>query len=77
VAYSPDGKRLASGGFDGTVTLWDPVRGEEIVTLRGHSTRVHGLIFSSDGHRLISGSADGTVRIWDGTPQSGRCPPDP
>jgi hypothetical protein len=64
IAFSPDGHRLASGGWDGPVTVWDAGTGQEIRTLKGHVGRVH-VAFSPDGKRLASGGVDGTVRVWD------------
>jgi WD40 repeat protein len=68
MAFSPDGGRLASGGYDHAVRIWDVMSGLELLTLRGHSDVVQSLAFSPDGHLLVSGSKDGTVKIWDGTP---------
>lgn len=65
VAFSSDGKTLASGSFDGTVRLWDVVSGAEHQVLRGHSNRVYCVALSLDGKTLASGSEDNTVRIWD------------
>jgi WD40 repeat protein len=65
VAFSPDGKRLASGSLDQTVRLWDAERGQEVLTLKGHSDPVSAVAFSPDGTRLASASWDKTVRIWD------------
>ncbi len=65
VAFSPDGRRLASASQDQTVKVWDTATGKEILTLRGHTDGVHGVAFSPDGRRLASGGDDGTVRVWD------------
>jgi WD40 repeat protein len=71
LTYSPDGRRLVTGGDDGAVRLWDPFTGEEVLTLRGHQGRVERLAFTHDGRRLVSLGHDGTGRVWDATP-----PPD-
>ena len=67
VAYSPDGKTLASAGDDGTVKLWEGATGKEQATLRGHSREVWSVAYSPDGKTLASGSWDGTVKLWDVT----------
>ena len=64
IAYSPDGKMLASAGLDETVRLWNPKTGENLATLMGHDGLVTGVAFSPDGKTLVSGSGDATVRLW-------------
>ncbi len=65
VAFSPDGRRLASTSWDRTVKLWDAATGAELATLRGHEHEVNGVAFSPDGTTIASASRDGTVRLWD------------
>jgi DNA-binding beta-propeller fold protein YncE len=65
VAYSPDGRRLASAGFVQTVKVWDAGTWQEILTLRGHTNSVYSVAYSPDGRRLASASLDRTVQLWD------------
>ncbi len=70
VAFTPDGKRLATGSGTGIITLWDAESGQEVLTLRGHSGAIVRLTFSADGRFLASSSKDGTVKLWEAaTPQ--------
>ncbi|RYP44524.1 hypothetical protein DL768_009019 [Monosporascus sp. mg162] len=65
VAFSPDGKTLASASADNTVRLWDAATGAQQQTLEGHSDWVNAVAFSPDGKTLMSASTDKTVRLWD------------
>ncbi|MEK6408133.1 MAG: caspase family protein [Acidobacteriota bacterium] len=64
LAFSPDGRMLASGGFDSTIKLWDLSSGRELRTLAGHGGSIVAVDFSSDGRFVVSGSDDGSARLW-------------
>ena len=65
VAFSPDGRTLATSGSNGKVRLWDVMTGKHKRVLTGHRSYVWGVAFSPDGITLASGSADRTVCLWD------------
>jgi hypothetical protein len=67
VAFSPDGRRLASNTDYGTVNVWDALTGQQVLALQGHTGKVSSVAFSPDGRRLASASVDQTIRIWDAT----------
>lgn len=66
VAWSPDGKRLACGSMDGTISVFDVVRGKFLHHLEGHFTAVRSLVYSPiDARVLFSASDDGHVHMYD------------
>jgi WD40 repeat protein len=65
VAFSSDGRWLASGSFDTTVKLWDVKSGRQIRTLSGHANWVNGVTFSHSGKWIASAGGDGLLRLWD------------
>ncbi|MHC4539925.1 MAG: protein kinase domain-containing protein [Planctomycetota bacterium] len=63
-AISPDGRLIASGGWDPPIRIWDLATGTELKLLRGHVDEVCSVAFSPDGKRIVSGSGDKTIRVW-------------
>jgi WD40 repeat protein/serine/threonine protein kinase len=65
VDYSPDGRYILSGSYDGTAKLWDPETGEEIRTFRGHADIVFEVQFSPNGKMAATAGYDNEARVWD------------
>ena len=71
IAFTPDGKILASGSHDSNIKLWNVEIGECLQTLAGHTSSIQSVAFNQDGTILASGSNDKTVRLWN--IQTGEC----
>jgi WD40 repeat protein len=65
LAWSLDGRRIASGSRDNTVQVWDATDGRNVFIYRGHSHFVNTVAWSPDGQHIASGSEDGVVQVWD------------
>ncbi len=65
IAWSPDGRRIATGGNDSSVRIWDGRTGRSQLEILGNAGPVLSVDWSPDGERLLTGSSDGTARVWD------------
>ena len=65
IAFSRDGRRVASASSDKIVRIWEVDSGRCLIKLQGHSDRINSIAFSPDGNRVCSGSDDGSTRVWD------------
>ena len=65
LSFSPDDKYIVSGSEDGEIIIWDPMKGELLNTLKGHSRGITVITFNKNSTLLASGSEDNTIKIWD------------
>ena len=65
IAFSPDARRLVSGGSDNIVRIWDVAAGQQVFNLEGHDLMVASVAYSPDGLYVVSASHDKTLRLWD------------
>ncbi|WP_066424077.1 NB-ARC domain-containing protein [Anabaena sp. 4-3] len=65
IAFSPDGRLLATGDVNGEIYLWQITDGQPILNCQGHAGWVHSIAFSPDGKTLCSASSDHTIKLWD------------
>src|SRR5262249_43834717 len=70
LAFSRDGKRLATSDFEGHARVWDALTGEEVLTLRNDRGARGDLAFTEDGRLVRTTSHDGRVKVWDAMPLS-------
>ena len=64
IVYSPDGKKLAVGGFEGSVRIWNAESGDLLAKYLGNQRFVHAIAINEDGKQVASGGRDGSVKIW-------------
>jgi eukaryotic-like serine/threonine-protein kinase len=67
VAWSPDGRKIASASADTNVQVWSAATGSNVLTYRGHTGKVNAVAWSPNGKLIASASDDRTVQIWDAT----------
>lgn len=65
--FTPDGRRIVSGGDDEMLKVWDTATGQHLLSLQEHSSNVNCVSLDREGNWIVTGSSDGTIRIWDGS----------
>ena len=65
LAFHPNGDWIVSGGWDGTIRIWDAATGEPLRQLRGHDGAVRAIAVSPDGRQILSGGHDGALKFWE------------
>ncbi len=65
ITYSPNGRYLASGGWDNLVKIWDAQTGNLVKTFKGHKSAILDIYFTKDSKTLITSSKDETIKFWD------------
>lgn len=63
--FSPDGRMIAAGTFDGSIRVWEVATGTVLCEFGGHRNTIHTMRFSADGKQLVTGGADTTALVWD------------
>ncbi len=65
LAWSSDGKYIASSGWDNLIRLWDGKTGRAVRTFEGHRAAIYGVAFSPDGKLIASNGSESTIRVWE------------